>query len=150
MPGGSRKWLESDVQDVRSFPRALPDLLKPLGEARRRWVNTDSVLKGARSPLDRQRRCSEGCSGTLLEASGTLWNVPGGPQDAPGRSGTLPGASKTLHDDPGGLKHYACSVFCGTGDAMGPAKVANKGYPGPPKHTIFHRFSIHDNSELNT
>ena len=67
MPGGSRKFLESAAQDVRSFPRTFPDPLKPLGEARRRWVdkshvlkairkrliNEDSVLKGARSPLDR-------------------------------------------------------------------------------------------------
>ena len=42
MPGGSRKFLESAVEDVRSFPRTSLDPLKPLGEARRRWVDKNT------------------------------------------------------------------------------------------------------------
>ena len=47
-------------------------------------------------------------------------------------------ASRTLRDDLEGLKHYACSVFCGPGDATSPSRVANKGYPGPPKPYNFY------------
>ena len=46
-------------------------------------------------------------------------------------------ASRTLRDDLEGLKHYACSVFCGPGDATEPSEVASSRYPGPPKSLVF-------------
>ena len=54
------------------------------------------------------------------------------------RSWTLWDASESLQDALGGLKHYACSVFCGPGDATSPSKVANSTYPGPPKPYNFY------------
>ena len=47
-------------------------------------------------------------------------------------------ASRTLQDDLKGLKHYACIVFCGLGDATSPSGVANNPYPGPPKPYNFY------------
>ena len=43
-----------------------------------------------------------------------------------------------LQDALEGLKHYACSVFCGPGDATEPSAVARESYPGPPKPYNFY------------
>ena len=47
-------------------------------------------------------------------------------------------ASRTFRDDLEGLKHYACSVFRGPGDATSPNDVARESYPGPPKPYNFY------------
>jgi len=100
----------------------------------KRCINENNILKGARSSLDRQKQCSGGCSGTLLEASGTLWNVPGGLQDALGHVRRLPRRSRTTWE----ASNITPVLFLvPPGDATVGSEVANSTYPGPPKHTIF-------------
>ena len=54
------------------------------------------------------------------------------------RSWTLWDASGSLQDALGGLKHYACDVFWGPGDATSLSEVADNPYPGPPKPYNFY------------
>ena len=63
---------------------------------------------------------------SVLEASGTRWTE---------KTNSLE-ASRTLRDDLEGLKHYACSVFCGPGDATEPSNLPTTPIRDPPNNTI--------------
>ena len=80
-----------------------------------------------------------------------LWDTPGGFLYALGRSGTFLEAYRTLQGALGGFQRLprrsrttreASNItpvvfLVPPGDATAISKVANKSYPGPPKHTIF-------------
>ena len=87
--------------------------------SRRRWIDKDNGWEVSR------RRWIDKNNG--LEASRKRWIEKTSDLEV----------SRTLWDDLEGLKHYACSVVCGPGDAKEPSSVANIPYPGPPKQTIF-------------
>ena len=87
--------------------------------SRRLWIDKDNGWEVSR------RRWIDKNSG--LEASRKRWIEK-----------TSLEAYKTLRDDLEGLKHYACIVFCGPGDATEPSGVARESYPGPPKPYNFY------------
>ena len=88
--------------------------------SRRRWIGKDKGWEVSR------RRWIDKNSG--LEASRKRWIEK--------TSGLE--ASRTLRDDLEGLKHYACAVFCGPGDATEPSNLARESYPGPPEPYNFY------------
>ena len=71
----------------------------------------------------------------LQDALGHSWRHPV-------RSWTLWDASGSLQDTLGGLKHYACSVFCGLGRTMTVSEAGSNWLAGPHQDVFFLLFFI--------
>ena len=113
------RWIEKTSGFYASMKRCI-DKDNAWEVSRRRWIDKNRCLEASR------KRWIEKTTG--LEASRMRWIE---------KTSSLE-ASRTLRDDLEGLKHYACSVFCGPGDATRASKVASSRYPGPPKPYNFY------------